>query len=67
MTKGEYTRIQTIIDQTNRLMDAGPYDGRNVSNVDVIEALIGDLGKLVNNRPPMHLAELLARPSTREV
>lgn len=59
-------RAKKIIDEANTLMDAGPHDGRGVTNVEVVEALIWDIGKLLNNQEPTGIAELLARPSTKE-
>lgn len=60
MNAMERNQIQKIKDDANRLMDSKPMVNPVVRNVDIIEALIGDLGAIGSKAyPPHNVADLV--------
>jgi len=60
MNKRERQRINAILDMANTLMNAGPNVKAQITNADVVEAILGDLTKLLNNYDPVELPKLIA-------
>ncbi len=61
MTRDERVRMNIIIEQTNRLMDAPAKVNPCVTNADVVEALLGDVMHIRDGRAPKELAALIER------
>jgi len=61
MNQRERKAINQILDQANALMDAGPNDSVTITNADVIEAVLGDLLRFINNSEPSELGKLVER------
>lgn len=61
MNQRERKAINSILDMANSLMDAGPNDKAQITNADVVEAILGDLIKFLNNSAPDELTKLIER------
>jgi len=46
-----------ILDQANTLMNAGPKLDNPITNADVIEAILGDISKVLNGQCPSDLGK----------
>jgi len=60
MNKRERERMHSILDMANRLMDGPGSVNAQITNADVVEAILGDLTKLLNNFDPVELPKLIA-------
>lgn len=63
MNRRERQRINAIIDQANTLMNGGSNVKAQITNADVVEAILGDLLRLINNFDPVELPGLIALDS----
>jgi hypothetical protein len=63
MNAKDVKRVNTMIKLANDLMNGPPSLNPVVTNVDVIEALIGDLGNVLIEREPTELVALVKRDS----
>lgn len=59
MNKLDQKRITAILDQANTLLNAGPSKNGQILNIHVLEAVLGDLGRVSSGRDPRELAELV--------
>jgi hypothetical protein len=59
MTKTDHARMALIIEQANKLMNVLPAVNPKVTNVDVIEAILGDIALIDHGWSPKHLAALI--------
>ncbi len=61
MNRADRANLSKLHDDANALMDAPPQANATIRNIDVIEALIDDVGRMSAGKAPTHVAELLAR------
>jgi len=59
MNKRERERMHSILDMANRLMDGPSNAQAQITNADVVEAILGDLVKLLNSFDPVELPKLI--------
>jgi hypothetical protein len=52
-------RLNTIVEQANRLMDSGPSVNPVITNADVVEALIADIRMVEMDKEPTELGKLI--------
>lgn len=58
MNAKDTNHLVTLRAQADALLDAG-VTGSGITNMDVMEALLGDLGEIMANRDPRYLAVLV--------
>lgn len=61
MNSTDRARVKRVKDMANQLMDSKPSVNPVVKNVDIIEALIGDLGAIEYGNTPHNMAALIKR------
>lgn len=59
MNAKDHKRLATVRSQADRLLDPGGQANGQILNIDVLEALLGDVQNIQNNRDPEHLAALI--------
>jgi hypothetical protein len=59
MNKRDSKRLNTIVEQANRLMDSGPSVNPVITNADVVEALIADIRMVEMDKEPTELGKLI--------
>lgn len=59
MTKAEYAKFQTLITQANELLDGPPKENNQITNMDVLEAVLGDIRNVMNGWKPFELTKLI--------
>lgn len=61
MDRTDHRRMSLVRAQADELLDAPKSTETQILNIDVLEALLGDIGHVQNGREPRELAELLIR------
>lgn len=54
-------RLGEVLRKVDRLLDSGPLPSGNIRNIDVLEALIGDIRTVMQNREPDEIHALLVQ------
>jgi hypothetical protein len=64
VTGAEREKLNNIVDLTNYLLDG---KGNGITNMDVIEAVLGDLGRVLTGRSIRDLNDLIQRDTVAQL
>lgn len=59
-------RLAKVLAQADELLNKPGKVGNPISNLDVLEAVLGDIGRVMSNRDPVSLALLVERDSDNQ-